>query len=120
MATARRRPKKEATSTAPLAEQQLEKIIARDMPGYKLARRHLVDERRPEPDEAAPDINALRKKYLGDSFSFADNAESEVEQPQDAGDVIVAVEPAEGSDDQIRPKTVVISGKSKRVIGRQG
>jgi hypothetical protein len=123
-----------------LAKRELEEIIARDVPGYKLARQHAAqDYPSIEPDESSPDIESLRAKYLGSEaeqdFGALDGVDhlQHEDNPGPAGEVaagdadsdamIVAIEPeaeADAFDAATRPKTVVISGRSKRVIGRQG
>jgi hypothetical protein len=120
-----------------IPEDELERIIERDAPGYTLARpREGEDERvvRAEPEETSPDIETLRKKYLGDAESAdaADDAgesanldSEDAESPTEntAEDEIVAVRPKKPGDpyDQpARPKTVVVSGKDRRIVGRQG
>ncbi|MDQ5857401.1 MAG: hypothetical protein M3542_03885 [Acidobacteriota bacterium] len=114
----------------------IERIVQRDMPGYKLV------DKKPEPparDSAArpaadtPDVQALREKYLrrrspsSDERSSARPHESQSDRPTSATDedAIVAVEPENRSrDGQLpgggRSKRVVISGEKKEIIGRQG
>jgi hypothetical protein len=101
-----------------------------------------------KPDVAAPEIGELREKYLGDNNEIdadatrgdADDARAETNGPDadsDEGGVDDADEPsAENTDDEIvtvrpkgpadpfdhaaRPKTIVVSGKDRRIIGSQG
>jgi hypothetical protein len=113
----------------PMPDDELEQIIEHDAPGYTLARPRGPDDEAAgrergvsaEPEETSPDIDALRRKYLGDD---ADAAEADVGALDDeSDDEIVAVRPANPSDpfDQpARPKTVVVSGKDKRIVGQQG
>jgi hypothetical protein len=126
---------------AKLSKQEIEEIVERDMPGYKVVRHEEgVDERaaQAEPDEVAPDIETLREKYLGDAEDIAAENENSgandavpeneaAENPNDnadnADDAIVAVQPREPADPfghASRPKTIVVSGKDRRVIGSQG
>lgn len=113
---------------ARIPKRELEQIVKRDLPGYRLLSRGGEMDAlgsQPEPDEIAPDIGALRRKYLGGGD--AETADGETDAAEDAGpntdDEIVVVQPdrpADPFDQQARPKTVVVSGKSKRVIGSQG
>jgi hypothetical protein len=126
---------------AKLSKQEIEEIVERDMPGYKVVpHEEGVDERaaQAEPDEVAPDIETLREKYLGDAENIAAENENSGandaapengadENPNDnadnADDAIVAVQPKEPADPfghASRPKTIVVSGKDRRVIGSQG
>ena len=124
---------------AKLSKQEIEEIVERDMPGYKVVQHETpdADERAAErnADQVAPDIDTLREKYLGES----ENSAAESENPgheadaspetaaDDAGDnaddAIIAVQPKEAGDPfdhAARPKSVVVSGKDRRVIGSQG
>ena len=110
----------------PMPDDELEQIIEQDAPGYTLARPHGRDDEAAReravsaaPEETSPDIDALRRKYLGDDADL----EADIGAPDDSDDEIVAVRPANPSDpfDQpARPKTVVVSGKDKRIVGQQG
>jgi hypothetical protein len=108
----------------PLSKQELEEIIARDLPDHELVSEevdpadHLVAG---EPDEAGADIAALREKFLGGSARDGDGEAAP--QPVNEHDQIVAVRPkrpGDPFDHKARPKTVVVSARDKRVIGRQG
>jgi hypothetical protein len=129
---------------AKLSREEIEHIVERDMPGYKVVEHQEgVDEREVQaaPDEVAPDIETLRQKYLGD----ADGAREESNPGNDADDTtensadpnrddanddddstedsIIAVQPKETADpfDHVgRPKAVVVSGKDRRIVGSQG
>jgi hypothetical protein len=127
---------------AKLSKQEIEEIVQRDMPGYKVVHHEEgTDERAVEasPDEVAPDIDTLREKYLGDSENTAaegNNPDGEGSEPapvetenhtdsdeENTDDAIVAVQPEQTSDPfdhAARPKTIVVSGKDRRVIGSQG
>jgi hypothetical protein len=123
---------------AKLSKQEIEEIVERDMPGYKVVRHEEgVDERgaQAEPDEVAPNIETLREKYLGDAENIAENENSgandaapedeadENDNADNADDAIVAVQPKEPGDPfghASRPKTIVVSGKDRRIIGSQG
>jgi hypothetical protein len=110
-----------------LPKDELERIVERDAPGHMLAPTpEAQDERatRAEPEESSPDIAALREKYLGET------AAPEAEAPTDAGDAgeepddeIVPVQRTDAADPfdhESRPKTIVVSGKDKKIIGSQG
>jgi hypothetical protein len=110
-----------------LPREELERIIERDAPGHTLATpQEGQDERstRAEPEESSPDIAQLRRKYLGEEAA-ADAAEG-----ADAGtggaeaeDEIVPVQRTDAADPwdhESRPKTIVVSGKDKKIIGSQG
>src|SRR4051812_6224385 len=106
-----------------LSNQELEAIIERDLPGHELvSREHApVDHTSVEPDEAGVDIAALRQRFLGEGAEVAasDAAATGINEH----DEIVAVrpkDPGDPYDHKARPKTVLVSGREKRVIGRQG
>lgn len=114
-------PSKEPT-TARLTDAELSKIIERDMPGHRIVRRKTVDSsdtrcqaRRAEwnVDEVSPDIDALRRKYLG---------ASDAEHGGEVDDEIVIVETERPSvdDGRARQRAVVISATERRIIGYQG
>jgi hypothetical protein len=127
---------------AKLSKQEIEEIVERDMPGYKVVQHETpdADERAAErnADQVAPDIDTLREKYLGENENSAAesenpgheaNASPETEaddtgdNADDADDAIIAVQPKEAGDPfdhAARPKSVVVSGKDRRVIGSQG
>ena len=129
---------------AQLSHNELQEIIDQDLPGYRVVERltHAEDTPRPKADRSGPSISKLREKYLGarrtaGSRDDSENAESgdapgasdepggteSDDDPENAEDSIVVVERAETSDPfdhRSRPKTVVVSGKDRRVIGSQG
>jgi hypothetical protein len=113
---------------APLSDSELEQIIGRDLPGYRVvSQRRVAEDTRaaPDADEVSPGIDALRAKYLGEDEQAAASERSTrgVDGSEGADDVIVAVEPTQTSDafgHDSRPKTVVVSGRHRRVIGSQG
>ena len=94
--------------------------------------------RRQEAEEVSPDVDALRRKYFGRSNPGTSDASSSTEpegaaaepaaetdsaDDEDTEDQIVAVEPeapADPWDQGSRAKTVVVSGKDRKVIGTQG
>jgi hypothetical protein len=115
---------------ARLPRRELEQIVKRDLPGYRLVSRGGEggdSGSHAEPDEVAPDIDALRRKYLGDEgepdrlASAARGAPADYAEDDD--DEIITVQadrPRDPLDSGARPKKVVVSGKSKRIIGSQG
>ena len=99
-----------------LSENELQDIIERDAPGSRLI--HTVSQATSDDvstDSGTPDLERLHDKH--DSNAAAD-------APTDDGDVqIVTIGPKEATDPWDRgsaPKSVVISTKTKRIIGRQG
>jgi hypothetical protein len=114
---------------ARISKRELEQIVKRDLPGYKLLSRGGEADAAGSaaaPDEVSPDIDALRRKYLGDEAA-PDAAGDAPDRGEDAApntdDEIISVQPDKPGDpfDQgARPKKVVVSGKSKRIIGSQG
>jgi hypothetical protein len=116
---------------AKLSKEEIEEIVERDMPGYKVVQHEEgTDERAPEAgvDEVAPDIDTLREKYLGKTENPGHEADTSPttdadDDEADADDAIVAVQPnetADAFDHAARPKSIVVSGKDRRVIGSQG
>jgi hypothetical protein len=104
---------------ATLSNRELQDIIERDAPGSRL-----VDARPAsaatdtDTDVGTPDLERLRGKDGGAARDVA-HADSD-----DSDDVqIVTIAPKEAADPWDRgsaPKSVVISTKTKRIIGRQG
>jgi len=111
---------------ARLGDDELESIIQRDMPGYKVVSRGggaAAGAPMPEPDEVAPDIDELRAKYLGEQAPGAAAADGESEADAEADEEIVTVGPestADPFDPGARPKKVIVSANSRRIIGSQG
>src|SRR5262249_29827816 len=126
------------TAMAQMSRQELEDIIARDMPGYRLAKQtggtpdttQRRDAAWGHVDATTPSLNRLHQKYLFSKYGAPDAAQTESdtvqsEDTQDGEDEdeIVAVEPTNAPhpwDLGARPKVVVVSGREKRIIGRQG
>lgn len=114
-------------------EKILQKAIDREMPGYTVRKtrkssRDQADSAR-TPDAVSPDLETLKKKYLGGASAAADAADSPA--PAESGaaprydDEIVPVEPRDRTRDGRLPggsraKRVVYSGASDKIIGRQG
>jgi hypothetical protein len=122
---------------AKMKKGELEKVVRRDMPGYRLARkakaRKGTDRARTRPAAAAgtPDLETLRRKYAARSRP-ATGAASDVSARTaaarraadgDNDDEIVAIEPESAPhpwDRAARPKAVVVSARDKRIVGKQG
>jgi hypothetical protein len=124
-----------------LSREELQKIIAEDLPGYRVAKEHEGSAEDAAPTDASinatveadtPDISDLRTKYLRDKY--LGEAAGILETEDTAGidsaaeenpseDEIVAVtpeNPANPWDRGARPKATVVSAKEKKVIGQQG
>src|SRR6266576_3687859 len=124
---------------ASLSTEELEEIIKRDLPGYRLvtdegrsdsADASIADAQTPEEGEAQ---THERSSSSTDSASSTDGelVEGDTEAPEAADpdpmdevdDAIVAVQvekPTESRDPGDETKAVVVSGKERRVIGFQG
>ena len=115
-----------------LTPEDLEAIVARDLPGWRVRqgvpRASAAESRQGQADAATPDIDALRRKYLGTTTPPAVSADEEEREfgntaGDDAEDVMVVVEP-EAEPDAFHqgpgPKGVIISTREGRVIGSQG
>jgi hypothetical protein len=117
-------------------KETIERIVRREMPGYKPVEKKSESSNRDSttrPRADTPDVQALREKYLRRRPASSDDRptarrrdsarqSSSAEADEDA---IVAVEPEDRSrDGQLpgggRSKRVVISGEKKEIIGRQG
>ncbi|HEY6100902.1 MAG TPA: hypothetical protein VIW03_15800 [Anaeromyxobacter sp.] len=111
----------------------LQKAVEKDMPGYVVARGKAgAGPRGTKSDAVSPELDALRRKYLGDDAGAAGQTAAAPPPAADAGgapdagddDAIVTVEPKDRSRDGRLPggrraKRVVVS-KAGKVIGRQG
>jgi hypothetical protein len=124
-----------------MTRDEIDRIIRRDLPGYRVARGHRADGQAadagtPPAEATTPELQNLRRKYLvskylsGDSewnpspagAAEATDAADEI-RSEDDDDIIVPVEPVQPAtpwDVGARPKAVVISGRDRRVIGHQG
>ena len=119
---------------AQMSEQELADIISRDKPGFKVLKREpagLADDAlRGNPTGAGVsqvrDLGDLRERYLGaDEHGVADSPDAlAIDDHADLDDEIVVVGPQESADDPWRPgpgpKSVVVSGKERRVVAEQG
>ena len=125
-----------------MTKDDLDRIIRRDMPGYRVARGYRPEALRTDvagdapPAAATPSLDTLRQKYLVSKYLSRDSdwpadrsdASRSVEPHDeraaaDEEDIIVPVEPEQPAhpwDVGARPKAVVISGRDRRVIGQQG
>lgn len=132
---------------ATLSKEEIEAIVERDVPGHRLVR-GAADERAddsgtlsenldspasgPDSDAASPNLDTLREKLRrrrsGNTSASSgrrmdSRPSSESDDADDDEDIIVAVRPKVSRDPfdvGSRTKAVVISGRSKKVIGRQG
>src|SRR5438132_12409500 len=136
MVSARKRARRGRRAMKP---GELEKVVKREMPGYRVARRRAPGPDAPTPpaDASTPSLDELRQKYLREKY-LAPDAAAEVHAGEGAApradkrarrgkpdepDVIVAVEPeapAHPWDPAARPKAIVVSGKNKKIVGKQG
>jgi hypothetical protein len=119
---------------AKMARKDLERIVRKEMPGYRLARKPKpgraaadarASARRAAPEARTPSLDALKRKYLGaDAAPAPKKATRGADTKKRRGaDRIVAVEPESAAhpwDRAARPKAVVVSGKDKKIVGRQG
>lgn len=56
-----------------LSRKKLEEIVARDLPDFEIVQKRAVDTgRNVRPDAVSPDIDRLRKKYLGGDAASAE------------------------------------------------
>jgi hypothetical protein len=103
-----------------LSQDELRSIVARDVSGYRLGADTLGTAKGPigpAPEATTPDLDALRRKYLGPEAA----AEPVSKSPVLDEDTIVSVEPdGEGNAPGEGAKAVVVSNTERRVIGTQG
>jgi hypothetical protein len=108
---------------AKMSSKQLRDIVEKG--GYKLARKASVQDSHPAaPEASTPELAALRAKYLGGNPAAFAASESASDSVPNTDDEIIAVEPKESSGDAwsrgSTAKSVVVSGKTKKIIGSQG
>jgi hypothetical protein len=118
---------------AEMSREEIEQIVEEQMPGWAVVSEEsaAVDSApniSAEPEAHTPDIDALRRKYLGEGA--ADVTGSLASDNTDLGasdegveDAVIVVEPKQEGDVWDHgpgPKTVIISGKEKKIIGAQG
>ena len=115
----------------PLTTEELAEIVARDLPGHELVSHAAVEpgvdaapaDTTGMADEPGVDIEALRARFLGGDAPVYDGVDSAPRAPLNEHDRIVAVRPDDVTDpfdQRARPRTVIISGRERRVIGEQG
>ena len=113
-------------------EKKVQKAVEREMPGY-VVRKKAGKARQPaaSTDAVSPDLEALKKKYLGDDAETdaapraASRATAKSKSKPRYDDEIVPVEPKDRTRDGrlpggARAKRVVYSGDADEIIGRQG
>jgi len=121
---------------AKMKKEEIDKIIKRDMPGHRMVKKAKPQggaDARPSavPTEAGtPDLQQLRQKYQKSTNPHGVNAATRKSNynpgdnnPASDDDEIVAVEPENPTDTwgrNLRRKTVVISGREKKIVGKQG
>ena len=120
---------------AQMSEEELSEIISRDKPGFKVLKREPATntddmaDASPTPStvDRVRDLSDLRRRYLGADAgegAEADDALAIDDDDDDAQDEIVVIGPEESADDPFKPgpgpKSVVVSGKERRVVAEQG
>ena len=118
---------------ATMSDRELEQIIRRDKPGFKVVQREVSSLGNADAPAGAMmgganrirDLPDLRKRYLGIDDEAVEDAEpGEGEGGGGAGDEIVVLAPQQPASDPWRPgpgpKSVVVSGSERRVIAEQG
>ena len=127
---------------ARMSKEELSEIIRRDKPGYEIVEHQAAEtESGSEASDAGAitdrvtDLDELRRRYLGDSAvadspggaplgETAVDAEDESGDDSDDDDEIVVLNPPANSADPWAPgpgrKSVIVSGKERRVIAEQG
>jgi hypothetical protein len=112
-----------------LSTEEKDRIIKRDLPGYRIVEQSPEDSAdagpeylKPQPEAGTPDIRELRRKYFGLENEWANGPDSSATDAAESGDdEIVTVEPENKSDALDRggrAKAVVIS--NGEVTGSQG
>jgi hypothetical protein len=109
---------------AKLSREQKERIVKKYLPGYKIvseaeeASTSMDDTSGKEADAGTPDLEALKRKYFGDTGAVSDAVAADSANDDDE---IVQVEPEKRSnalDRGSRAKSIVISGNE--IKGSQG
>ncbi len=104
-----------------LSQDELRSIVARDLSGYRLgapASGTAKGPIGPAPEATTPDLDALRRKYLGPGAAGEPISKGPAALDEDT---IVSVEADAGEDAPGGvPKAVVVSTTERRVIGTQG
>jgi hypothetical protein len=115
---------------AKIPRAELDKIVKKQAPGYVVARGRPAatdGPRQRAPAQAGtPDLAQLKKRYGKTGVGAMDAARKQPRakavRPQD-DDEVVMLEPSNSRDSlsrASRPKAVIVSGKDKKIIGRQG
>lgn len=107
-----------------LSRNELEAIIKRDRPGTRIVG-HAPDAddkpmTRPAPDSVSPASDAVRRKYSNPSIADDVHRDDGDDVPDDAIVSIAPEEQADPWDRGSRAKSVVVSGRERRVVGEQG
>lgn len=120
-----------------LSKREIEQIIAQQKPGYVVATAETETDAAAatfaiQADDRAPNLGQLKSKYANSDSGFVDlsaaASEPDVAATSDGGDdtpddQLVAIKP-EGTSDTVHlgpgPKSVLISGRDKRIIAEQG
>jgi hypothetical protein len=118
---------------AQMSEEELAGIISRDKPGFKVIKREPATDTDDMADasplatgvERVRDLSDLRRRYLGADEEGAEGEDARaVDDESDTQDEIVVIGPEEGATDPFKPgpgpKSVVVSGKERRVVAEQG
>jgi hypothetical protein len=111
-----------------LTTEEKDRIIRRDLPGYRLVQQSIEDSAadplesaRLQPEAGTPDIRELRRKYFGSVDEFANGPDASAVNAENDDDAIVNVE-SENKFDALdrggRAKAVVIT--NGKVTGSQG
>jgi hypothetical protein len=119
-----------------MSKEQIEEIVQRDMPGHRVVHRATAEDAGDvalSVDQGTPDIDELRRKFLGDErqavhamdddIEFDGGASADAGDEQDFADEMVALQPADRSrpwDQGSKAKVVIISGKDQKIISSQG
>lgn len=111
---------------AKMEDQEINEILQRDKPGFRAITRRsplrAIASDAPTDAEPGLELHELRKAYLGDAAEVEDDLAAEGGDNGEDDDEITVVEPDQhpGFDAAPGPKTVIISGKERRVIVEQG
>lgn len=119
---------------AQMSEEELAGIISRDKPGFKVLKREPATDTDDMADagplaagvERVRDLSDLRRRYLGADEEGGGEGEDAraVDDEGDTQDEIVVIGPEESATDPFKPgpgpKSVVVSGKERRVVAEQG
>lgn len=123
-----------------MSKQELSEIISRDKPGYEIVEHEPATA--PSDAESATDaavtdqvadLDELRRRYLGDSAAetpigadttAVEASDQGADESSDDEDEIVVLNPRSTGADPWAPgpgrKSVIVSGKERRVIAEQG